>query len=235
MAAASRAVLRVTQGLSEVVARGAMWTRRGSMCMPNRPVGRSATVSSTRRHSVGDSRGLEQRASSHAAVRRVCRGWELALAGPRAAFPYETWLGGRGLVGRRLYSRVEGRGSMLRRDLAGLDLLGEMTGDEMAVELAQGGLVGGATCLLHEGATSVKSAAFGGFAGLGMSPSTRIGARACSVIGSGIGIALSSVIVYGCSGLVVEIVRGRDLDDPARDTSRRSGRRCAARRRDHAR
>ena len=40
----------------------------------------------------------------------------------------------------------------------------------------------------------------GGFAGLGRSPASRIVSRWRSTIGSGIGTAESSEIVYGCSG-----------------------------------
>jgi hypothetical protein len=47
-----------------------------------------------------------------------------------------------------------------------------------------------------------KRHAFGGFAGLGRSPASRIVSRCRSTAGSGIGTADSSEIVYGCSGVV---------------------------------
>ena len=45
-----------------------------------------------------------------------------------------------------------------------------------------------------------KRQAVGGLAGLGRSPCSRIGLRSRSTIGSGIGTAERSEIVYGCSG-----------------------------------
>ena len=55
----------------------------------------------------------------------------------------------------------------------------------------------------------------GGFAGLGMSPSSTMRLRARSTAGSGIGHRREQRRVYGCSGLSYSVVGRRDLDDLA--------------------
>ena len=55
----------------------------------------------------------------------------------------------------------------------------------------------------------------GGFAGLGTSPSSTIRLRLPRWPGSSIGTAESSACVYGCDGLLVDVVPRPDLDDLA--------------------
>ena len=74
-------------------------------------------------------------------------------------------------------------------DPAGLDLLGEVAGDEVPVERAQLGLLVAAARRLHERAARVEAARGRRVAGLGRSPVTRIALRARSTTGSGIGTA----------------------------------------------
>ena len=67
----------------------------------------------------------------------------------------------------------------------------------------------------------------GGFAGDGTSPSSRITSRSPRADGSGTGTADSSAWVYGCSAARRSPARYRSRRLP-RDTSPRSGPRCAA-------
>ena len=90
----------------------------------------------------------------------------------------------------------------VRLDPAGLDVLGPVAGDDVAVgELAQLGHV-----VLHRvswtyGQRVWNRHAGGGLAGLGRSPREQDRLALALDLGIGIGTAESSVIVYGCSGL----------------------------------
>ena len=73
--------------------------------------------------------------------------------------------------------------------------------DVLLPELAERRHVRLAAGRLHIRAPRVGRQAGGRFAGLGMSPESRIVSRSDSTAGSGIGTAESSEIVYGWSGL----------------------------------
>ena len=152
--------------------------------------------------------GAEPRVSLHLGRRRGADHVPPLEAGPaRAEVPgaRESVLGG--LVRRREIDglgrpRLEHRLAHLRLDLAGLDLLRPVAGDEVAGSSARSG---GTSSRQRVGWTNGqrvwKRQAAGGLAGLGRSPWRRIGLRLRSTSGSGIGTAESSEIVYGCSGL----------------------------------